>query len=423
MIPKEKLDAYLLVNLRQFLICLGKTYPPGEKLSVGDQLAEAAAELRKASGGYNLLFMIASTFLLLLSLTWLFALRFKFALEHRQIFQWPELVFIIFYVILQSSSSFIEEEHEFWYFCLTSLIIVKCLFFGSAKKLLTTAITLMLARIPRNWNSVGNQALQIPDMKAWIKPKTTLANAVILLSLVYGMWNFSKANRLNSLGKIPYVFVLAASSSIFAFKCGLFHDEQYMARLSYSGIFVVFASQMYQSMKSLQLAFYLLFIFLLKPHNAPVLAVILALSNYLSEYDDDTFLASALRIAFMHFSYFALGPSNLIVSLDFSNAFIGFSSFNFPLVSLITFLMTWSGPILASFFLLAHVKHCIHRSEHLVILDVAIWKAFVTSSLLISLIIQRHHLFVWSVFAPRLLFEFGWFIFYSLVFIAISIIN
>jgi ethanolaminephosphotransferase len=422
-IPKEKLETYLLVNLRQFLICLGKTYHPGKNSGVRDQLTEAASELRKSSGGYNLRFMIAATFLLLLSLTWLFALRFKFALEHKQILHLPELIFMLVYIVLQSSSSFIEEEHEFWYFSLTSLIVVKCLFFGSAKSLLPTAVTLVLARIPRNWNSVGNQALQVPDMKAWIQPKTSLANVVILLSLIYGIWNFSKANRLNNLGKVPCVFVLAASASIFAFKCGYFQDEQYMARLSYGGIFVVFASQVYQSLKSLQLTFYLLFIFLLKPHNAPVLAVILALSNYLSEFDDDGFLASALRIAFMHFSYFALGPSNLIVSLDFSNAFIGFSSFNFPLVSLITFLMTWSGPILASYLLLAHVKYCIHRSENLVILDVAIWKAFVTISLLISLIIQRHHLFVWSVFAPRLLFEFGWFIFYSLVFIAISIIN
>jgi hypothetical protein len=45
----------------------------------------------------------------------------------------------------------------------------------------------------------------------------------------------------------------------------------------------------------------------------------------------------------------------------------------------------------------------------------SLWRSFVAFGLLINLTINRNHLFIWTVFAPRLLFEFGWDIFYALL--------
>ena len=40
-------------------------------------------------------------------------------------------------------------------------------------------------------------------------------------------------------------------------------------------------------------------------------------------------------------------------------------------------------------------------------------RSFVQLCLLGILFLHRHHLDVWNVFAPRLIFEFGWTIFYA----------
>lgn len=420
-IPNGKLKSYQRFNLRQ-LISLSKQDCEISGIDLEKQLLDAASQVENLSGGYNLGYMIAASFLLILALALLLVVRLKFAYDNQHnTICISELAFVIFYIALQSSSSFIEEEHEFWFFALTSLIAVKTLFLGAGKNLPSALAALIFSRLPHNWNAVGYQALQVKDSKIWLLPKSPITNVVIGMSLMFGFWNWNRSLIPSERKNVSRFTYALAASVLFAFKSGYLEDHQLLARMAYATIIVAFTTS--HSIGSVHAVFYRLSVFLLKPHNALILTVIFALSKLLVHIDDTTILTNALRVALVHFSYFALGPSNLIVSLDFSNAYIGFSSFNFPLISLITFLITWSGPILASFFIFTQVRKCKDRSEHFMILDLAIWKIIVTTSLLISLIFQRHHLFVWSVFAHRLLFEFGWFLFYGLIFVIISSIN
>ena len=95
----------------------------------------------------------------------------------------------------------------------------------------------------------------------------------------------------------------------------------------------------------------------------------------------------------------ALGGTNALGTIDISGAYTGFTAatFNPVFVGVLSFLISYTGPILlfdAS-------------GESLALRRRVLWRAVeapVTIAALVSLLAMRHHLFVWSVFAPRFLY-------------------
>ncbi|KAJ6235686.1 phosphatidylinositol glycan-related [Anaeramoeba flamelloides] len=112
----------------------------------------------------------------------------------------------------------------------------------------------------------------------------------------------------------------------------------------------------------------------------------------------------------MRCSSFAFGNTNKISTLDFAGAYTGLTDYNQEIVFLFSALIAYTGPIFYTItFLLSINKindlsgrsfikkyHCILWSSWLILENV------VFCGVLISF---RHHLFIWSVFTPKYIYE------------------
>lgn len=417
-VPADGRKLMLQKNVCQLAHHLGQSSPPCEGVEqLSSVLTELGSKVAGQTGDYNLSYMISAVVITALCILLAIYRTSHFERQGR----W-ETLFVLAYIILQSSSSFIEEEHEFWYFALSSLVALRVFISGGSTW--SAVATTILARVPRYWNATGYQRAQDVDARSWL-PSSSISTLLILLA-VLGLLSF-KYRKSECSG----VFLLA-SAVVFSFKSiqtGWWvpahvpkkEAEILMARCCYIMIGGLSALHLLKGVgiRKARFILALLFVFLLKIHNALIVGVLALIGDILESFaTTDSFIDDSIILSFMHYSYFALGPSNLLVSLDFSNAYIGLTHFNMALISTITFLMTWSGPIMAAIIFVGSPS----RKARCLISDLSLWRSFVALGLLINLTVQRNHLFIWTVFAPRLLFEFGWTIFYTLL-LAFCLIN
>ena len=115
-----------------------------------------------------------------------------------------------------------------------------------------------------------------------------------------------------------------------------------------------------------------------------------------------------------HTSYFALGGTNTISSVDLSSAYNGVSDFNFLAVGVLTFVSNWAAPIyfaFATITLLLRARRKEHGEVPIFGRHVAMLTTFVAWSILFVMVactLLRTHLFVWTVFSPKYLYSIAW---------------
>lgn len=183
----------------------------------------------------------------------------------------------------------------------------------------------------------------------------------------------------------------------------------------------------------------LLFILLQREHNIPLLLVFIIqyhsfrkifgfLSIRTRQYPSKEkyplwILFYILFFSCMKSSYWLLGQSNLISTIDILNAYTGISDYKEALVGPILFFITWNGPILFFFtffpglFIFNKTYSISGMFPKTIIFRLFI--PFIILSILLSgyaLMISDYlffdHLFIWSVFSPNHLYELLWIVFY-----------
>lgn len=128
-------------------------------------------------------------------------------------------------------------------------------------------------------------------------------------------------------------------------------------------------------------------------------------------------------------SYFAAGGTNSISSIDLSNAYNGVSSYNIVAVGFLLFIGNWAGPIYWSVVgVKLAVAGCAEDSsdegpysktrETVKERVWAAWKRHValltlffavgTTGVMGACLFLRTHLFVWTVFSPKFLYQAAW---------------
>lgn len=147
-------------------------------------------------------------------------------------------------------------------------------------------------------------------------------------------------------------------------------------------------------------------------------------------------------------SFYALGNSNAISSIDLSNSYNGISGYNVGAVGLLVFLSNWAGPVfwsLAGVILLgghgqiqryisteelhtqdfdaeqkAYIEELARKEEakrearaqgrewgaHVALLT--LWTGVMLTAVMASCTLLRQHLFIWTVFSPKYLFAMAW---------------
>lgn len=111
-------------------------------------------------------------------------------------------------------------------------------------------------------------------------------------------------------------------------------------------------------------------------------------------------------------SFFALGGSNAISSIDLSNGYNGVGGYSVAAVGILTFVSNWAGPVwwMSALNLLLFQQHRAERSSilacHLTLLT-----TFTAASLffvMLACTVLRTHLFIWTVFSPKYLYSMAW---------------
>ncbi|XP_053433475.1 GPI ethanolamine phosphate transferase 2 isoform X3 [Nycticebus coucang] len=150
---------------------------------------------------------------------------------------------------------------------------------------------------------------------------------------------------------------------------------------------------------------------LFRPHNLPVLAFSLLIQTVLTKFIWKALRHDAAEITVMHywfgqaFFYFQ-GNSNNIATVDISAGFIGLDTYVEIPAMFLTVFGTYSGPVLWA----SHLVHFLSSVSS----DSALSHACFCYALICSIPVStyiilvtslRYHLFIWSVFSPKLLYE------------------
>ncbi|KAJ4354026.1 major facilitator super transporter protein [Didymosphaeria variabile] len=416
---------------------------------------------------------------------------------------------IILYSVLMFASSYVEEEHNFWYWATSGWFF--CLFISKSRKewqskfVFHPAIMLLVThRIIRRWNQTGQKYAGADDIVhsgifhgntsfiLWALVGATYMDITIRISrhvarsiLVFDKGSSSEdsqavdANRFMGviavlpLGATAFVFKLAftardAPELTYGINQGLIQWVEDLslvdvARMVFAGtalsaVWITISEwkrnrdRRGEGSGDLAIALFdLLSLFLItqtKAQNIPLYLLFRFQFFFLSLLDLTPAAITTTTLLLIQTSFFALGNSNAISSIDLSNAYNGVSGYNVIAVGLLLFLSNWAGPIYftaASSLLLSspgrprrniamnevdsrdwvqkereHLERMAKSEEegrkrressevwgrHVGLMT--LWVGVATGSVMVACTVLRTHLFIWTVFSPKYLYAMAW---------------
>ncbi|XP_053787581.1 GPI ethanolamine phosphate transferase 2 isoform X9 [Vidua chalybeata] len=312
---------------------------------------------------------------------------------------------------------------------------------GSDKwiSLATPWIILICCRLLRSLNQTGVQWAHRPDFGHWLTSSEHKSELSFLAAVSLLMIFFLVQRRCSLVSKIAmalgllgvYSYRAAIGNVTFPWQYGGKDISKGITEARFVYVFVLgivftgtkdlLKSQVISAdsnMKSTGLwevysGLVLLAALLFRPHNLPVLVFCLLIQTMMTKYIWIPLKFDAAQITIMHywfgqaFFYFQ-GNSNGIATVDISAGFVGLDSYvEIPAIFLTAF-ATYAGPFLWAIHLLCYLSSEVSRNSAAVghgcfcyalmrSIPVAVYVVLVTG--------LRYHLFIWSVFSPKLLYE------------------
>nr|XP_045737662.1 GPI ethanolamine phosphate transferase 2 isoform X8 [Mirounga angustirostris] len=151
---------------------------------------------------------------------------------------------------------------------------------------------------------------------------------------------------------------------------------------------------------------------LFRPHNLPVLVFSLFIQTIMTKFIWKPLRHDAAEITIMHywfgqaFFYFQ-GNSNNIATVDVSAGFVGLDTYMEVPAMFLTAFATFAGPVLWASHLVSFLSSETSSGSALghACFCYALICSFPVSAYIILVTSLRYHLFIWSVFSPKLLYE------------------
>lgn len=111
--------------------------------------------------------------------------------------------------------------------------------------------------------------------------------------------------------------------------------------------------------------------------------------------------------------YFYQGNSNSLSTVDVNAGFVGQTHVHLPIAFVFSAINTFNAQLLSLFLLVIHLMQDSKRlrddngdAVRLLFKWLSILTIIPTTVFLVVITILRHHLFIWSVFSPKLLYDF-----------------
>ncbi|KAK3927343.1 GPI ethanolamine phosphate transferase 2 [Frankliniella fusca] len=389
--------------------------------------SSVCSQILSVSAAY--LFSVTSCLLLIGFHSWILCVRFstiqikKFS--HTSVTTIFLIVGSILHTISFSASSFIEEEHQTWYFLWITLILL--LFFSfcfSDNQSYFTQFQLFCImvghRILRKLNQTGDKWASLPDIAGWLEMaehKVILSFVFVfgLITLWYGLiWlkcltnTFDKALTFLAMACI-FIYQSLVGDLLFSFHL---EDSRGVKIVQLfwliSGLLLIRTFRMCSSpkqvIKGLIHVWTLTSALLLGPYNVILLPYLILTSLFIQSALKNTVDCNLMLL------WLGNGNSNSLSSINVATGYIGADHQTVAGAGLMILVHTYCFPVLSALLALlraARQKDSTQRNQEMIstlhlcfihrLLPLTVYCIIVT--------LQRHHLFIWSVFAPKLLYE------------------
>ncbi|XP_051715906.1 GPI ethanolamine phosphate transferase 2 [Ctenopharyngodon idella] len=315
---------------------------------------------------------------------------------------------------------------------------------GSEKwlALATPLLTLACCRLLRSLNQTGVQWAHLPDFGHWLNSGDHKAFLSVLAVLSLVLIFLLVQRHCSLVSKIALALGLLGVYSYRAAVGNVLFPWQHSSRavskgtvearfvyvfvlgILFTGVKDLLRSQVMSSaadsgrLKSRGLwevysGVVLLVALLFRAHNLPTLACCLLIQTVMAQFIWKKLHYDAAQTTIMHYwfgqaFFFFQGNSNNIGTVDISVGFVGLESYVEAPAVFLTALSTYTGPLLWACHLLCHLSserdravmglgHGSYCFALLRSIPVVFYVVLVTS--------LRYHLFIWSVFSPKLLYE------------------
>ncbi|KAI9677584.1 MAG: major facilitator super transporter protein [Caeruleum heppii] len=385
------------------------------------------------------------------------------------------------------ASSYVEEEQHFWYWATTGWLAYLALqqnrkFLSSQtwSHAFISPSMLFGLRLLRRWNQTGQKYAGAPDIAHSFLPKHTVFMWLAVLVTYYDvLQRLARRGFPYASTEVSTVLAMALCLSALCFKCAFTYADApellralppqltrrlgrlplvLLARVVFVGIAVTLVAAIAfrwwrrQTAKSqngygtssstsnrnpssrlrgepatIYLLHDLLTLFLLtqsRSTNIPLFFILETLLNLLLDLSLSPTQITTTSLLFQHATFFALGGSNAISSIDLSNAYNGVSGYNVIAVGILTFVSNWAGAIWWTSATVILFVEGAGRSNHevqnakdskkkagITFDHLALLTLFETISLVFVMAactMLRTHLFIWTVFSPKFLYSMAW---------------
>lgn len=447
-------------NFRQLSILNNEIIDKDFKLWDIDKLylymKEIQQSLTRSATNYNYtkltigyVFMVLST--ILVSLLTLKELQFSFAMVM--------LGFISLLIGISTfGSSFVEEEHQIWWWIITGTVLLVIISRPNKKiTYISSLIIFVCVRFIRGWNNAGQKTVytyvianlldEAPSIKwclncitiLWLSISsgfeylTPLAQIIVPVMIISYKVNWALVDKENIPGclkemvkvNIKYLFredrtvifeKALVPTALIVYK--LF-SILILLRIS---LLVIKGSNKKKFIKSLFRDITMFLIYLSPSRNIPQYLIFDIIGRCVTEILQDEFksqlyLVPIVSLMLQNFCFFQFGGSNSIATIDLSNAYHGISSdYNIYIVGCLMTVSNFAPAIYWTLFSWQYLytKRTIYK-------NISKWEMFAKSKLpliffnciigcclLASCVILRYHLFIWSVFSPKLCYYVAW---------------
>lgn len=364
----------------------------------------------------------------------------------------PLTVITVAYGVMMFASSYVEEEHHFWYYSTTAWVafISSKGFDGASKSAVGQAVAVAtvatITRIIRAWNQTGQKFAGEPDIvKSFI-----ITEPVRLWALISVTYLWIHRALLQGFDGLPASLAIFGSTTVvlagFTFKLAFTNEDApelvtgfarslvgvtegislaSRAQAVFVGLGLGVACVVYfvaagrkvsrrsSAVETLHHLYTLLAMTQSRATNIPLFILFDVQYKFLAAQDLSLAELSTTSLLLQYMSFFALGGTNAISSVDLSSAYNGVRDFDVFTVGLLTFISNWAGPLYwvsATNVLLVRKRKAgfergVYR-RHVTLLTV--FAAASVGSVMAACTALRTHLFIWTVFSPKYLYCMAW---------------
>ncbi|KAK2605313.1 hypothetical protein N8I77_008161 [Diaporthe amygdali] len=364
----------------------------------------------------------------------------------------PLTVITTSYGVMMFASSYVEEEHHFWYYATTAwLAFISSKGFHATSKsgvgqAVAVATVATVTRIIRGWNQTGQKFAGEPDIvKSFIVPEPIRLWALISINYLW-----IHRTLLQGFDGLPASLDIFGSTALvlagFTFKLAFTNEDApelvtgfarslvgvtegislvsraqaVFVGLGLGAAVVVYyiatdskVSKRASAVETLHHLYTLLAMTQSRATNIPLFLLLDIQYKFLAAQDLSLAELSTTSLLLQYMSFFALGGTNAISSIDLSSAYNGVRNFDVFTVGVLTFVSNWAGPLYwvsATNVLLVRkrktgVETNVYK-RHVTLLTV--FAAASVGSVMAACTALRTHLFIWTVFSPKYLYCMAW---------------